>query len=586
MAAINATFRRKYGIPPKGNSSAPDSEWGFPLPPAGHPDALKFARAVLDRAHQATNFAPADVARQVAKARRIIKGEHKWNTATERATPWRQVRWVNAGAARKEGFAAVVPRKTESLREFFARVPGAVPAQSVRQLSETARRSLALRAPHRRLTEAAIAAGERLREHAFSDVALREAKVAADGSISDVLLIRSGPGNLGDRHYYPDGILEQATKAGVFEGARMYLDHPTPTGEKEQPGRSVRDLAGWYSDAKTRSYFDPELGRNTVGVFATFHPNVDDAKVGSLIRTCVEYAKRYPTKAYAGLSIMAFGEGAPGTIDGEEWNIVSVISQIDSVDMVTRAGAGGAIVPLIKESYRMSKTKNQDPTDVELSVDGDKVRTALLGIIEGAKSAAPDFKALLKEAGVAEPTDEQIAKVKASFEKPLAGLTEEAVDKAVDDATVVAEPTLNEGGTAKNDGTETDDEMNEDDIDKMNPAQLKAALKKARAQTESAKKQLGEANRKAEKFGEQANRATRERMADEVLAELAIPDSFVGRVRHELIREGYADKASMKKHVREFDLAFIRTADTAGSVAISERAKTGTKIDLQFGEEG
>lgn len=77
MPAIHSTFRRKYGIPPHGDRKAPDSQWGFPLPPADHPQALQFARAVLSRAHQAKDFAASDVAKQVAKAKAIVHDKAK-----------------------------------------------------------------------------------------------------------------------------------------------------------------------------------------------------------------------------------------------------------------------------------------------------------------------------------------------------------------------------------------------------------------------------------------------------------------------------------------------------------------------------
>lgn len=582
MPAINAAFRRKYGIPPKGDRTAPDSEWGFPLPPADHPNAKAFARAVIDRAHQATNFAPADVAKQVAKAKRILAAATR-----EGAAPWRSIRWVNAAARTKKGYALATPRKAETVREFFARVPAAVPIDQLRSISEFEKRSIALRAPLRRLSESALATAERLQETAFSDVALREASVAADGTVKNVLLIRSGPGNLGDRHYYPDALLKSAVAAGLFEGARMYLDHPDEVSERVQPGRSVRDLAGFYSDAYTRSYVDPELGRTTLGVFATFHPAVDDPKVASLVRTCVEYAKRFPTKAYAGLSIMAFGEGSPGLIDGEEWNIVSVISQIDSVDMVTKAGAGGSLVPLIKESYSMPKTKPSDSLNVELTVDDEKVRTGVLSLItEAKKGASFDVKALLKEAGVeTELTDDQVAKISEHLGKPFVGLTEEAIEKVISDATNVASPTLNEGGAKTED--DGDDDMSEDAIDKMSPAQLKAALKKSNTALEASRKKEAAAVSTASKLGEQASLTVRTRMAEEVAKELNIPEPFVGRLVREIVREGYTTKADALNHAREFDLVFVRKPDGAGSVALSERGGAGApKIDLQFAEEG
>jgi hypothetical protein len=75
MPGLNASFRKKYGIPPK--STPPpggwaDSDYGFPLPPNDHPKAYQFARAVVSRAHQNTKFDPAKVAARVKRAQGII----------------------------------------------------------------------------------------------------------------------------------------------------------------------------------------------------------------------------------------------------------------------------------------------------------------------------------------------------------------------------------------------------------------------------------------------------------------------------------------------------------------------------------
>jgi hypothetical protein len=75
MPAIHASFRKKYGIPPKGKPPAggwADSDYGFPLPPSDHPQAYKFARAVVSRTHQNTKFDPGRLAKVVARAKAII----------------------------------------------------------------------------------------------------------------------------------------------------------------------------------------------------------------------------------------------------------------------------------------------------------------------------------------------------------------------------------------------------------------------------------------------------------------------------------------------------------------------------------
>jgi len=59
-------FYEKHGI--KGT----DDKYHLPLPPKGHPEAKKYARAVLTRAHQVTKLSPEQVAAQVKRAKEIL----------------------------------------------------------------------------------------------------------------------------------------------------------------------------------------------------------------------------------------------------------------------------------------------------------------------------------------------------------------------------------------------------------------------------------------------------------------------------------------------------------------------------------
>ncbi|HEY1882217.1 MAG TPA: hypothetical protein VGG51_04160 [Candidatus Cybelea sp.] len=80
MPAVHSTFRKKFGIPPKGTPPPggwADSDYGFPLPPSDHPLAYKFARAVLSRAHQNTKFDPARLAKVVSRAKAIVAKHDK-----------------------------------------------------------------------------------------------------------------------------------------------------------------------------------------------------------------------------------------------------------------------------------------------------------------------------------------------------------------------------------------------------------------------------------------------------------------------------------------------------------------------------
>ena len=74
---ITADFRRRYGIGDTGR---------LPLPPRDHPDALKFARAILSRAHQVKGVDPAKVAARVAKAKSYLASAKSGKESA--VTPW------------------------------------------------------------------------------------------------------------------------------------------------------------------------------------------------------------------------------------------------------------------------------------------------------------------------------------------------------------------------------------------------------------------------------------------------------------------------------------------------------------------
>jgi hypothetical protein len=325
---IHQSFRDKWGIPGTGGK--------FPLPPRDHPDAKKFARAVLSRAHQAKGIDPAKLAARVRKAKSYLGEDRK-----ESATPWRDVTWVDVAKPISGGYARVRPLEEELFADFRKRCPSAVPLARALKLSERDRSELVVRPRVIRLNESASGTSVMRRLSEASDVE----QVASLAKVPDVLLIRSGPGNKGDRNWYTPACLRKAVETEAFEGARCFYNHAGPMEEREQPGGDVKNLAGWFSDTKVKEYDDPERGRTT-GLFADFHPKVGDPHVLSILRTCSEYAKRYPGQDFAGLSINAGGVGEPDTIEGEQWTRIDEIlkSKSNSVDIVTNAGAGGTFI--------------------------------------------------------------------------------------------------------------------------------------------------------------------------------------------------------------------------------------------------
>jgi len=167
------------------------------------------------------------------------------------------------------------------------------------------------------------------------------------GPIASVILISEGKGNLADRNYYPAPTLQRAVADGLFEGAQSYFDHPTRTEDREQPERSVRQLAGYFSNAKIAT-----IG-GLISVVASFSPQAGNQRVLELLRTSISYAREFPNGSYVGLSINAIGSGSSVEIDGQTWNRVDRFESVQSVDFVTRAGARGRILSL-QESFRMA----------------------------------------------------------------------------------------------------------------------------------------------------------------------------------------------------------------------------------------
>ena len=525
LEGVTAAFRKAHGIAPAGAGPHAPSDYGFPLPPADHPNALSFAQAIVRRAPQNTRYPQLDVERQVRKAKRIIRQKRREAIADLSAIT---------------GVRALVQRRAREAVELPGdAAPAAIKPQTV--------------------------------------LALRES--TSDGIVPDVLLIRSGPGNLGDRHYYTDACIQRAAFSGVFEGAKCYLDHPTPTDEREQPGRSVRTLGGWYSDVSAKPHIDSELGECT-GLYANFHPQVGEERVLGLVRTCVEYAERYPAKAYVGLSISALGASQPDDIDGETWNRVDEITKVESVDIVTQAGAGGTFLPL-RESYYMPKDKKDG---IKLVLDSDKLAEGVRSTVRGT------VVQLLESAGGKKLSEEQLK----DLDEKLKTLTPEQMDALVEKSTK-ADP--DDDDDDKDKDTEDVDEVDKKDDDDEDPfaadktksPKLHAAWKTELGKRKAAEKKAREASTIAESAKGRVDRVERERIVEKVLNEGNYPEHHVPRLRRILLESSAKKLAEFQQIAKDEDMATIRPQiDGAGAGPLREGAKTPViKVDdFNFDVEG
>lgn len=156
-----------------------------------------------------------------------------------------------------------------------------------------------------------------------------------------VRIIKAGWGSSG---YYPAQVLESSGMQVFKAGTHMYLNHPTESDNWDIPERRVQDLAG---------------------VLAT--DAVYDAATESLEAEVVvfsDYAQVIKERAGdIGVSIRAFVLADEGEADGRYGDVITSFLSAESVDFVTRAGAGGAVLAAI-ESARSNRSGTSGPSRV------------------------------------------------------------------------------------------------------------------------------------------------------------------------------------------------------------------------------
>jgi hypothetical protein len=157
------------------------------------------------------------------------------------------------------------------------------------------------------------------------------------------VLISEGLGNRRDMNFYSKEAITSAVRA--FEGKPLFVDHPSATEDRDRPERSVRDLAGYFSDCREGVVTDPETGRQRAACFATL--NFDDSEAGHLayqkVKAALDFQRRFPNsgQVYCGLSINATGLSEPAMMEGQRVSLVKQIQDAVSADIVTRPARGG-----------------------------------------------------------------------------------------------------------------------------------------------------------------------------------------------------------------------------------------------------
>jgi hypothetical protein len=201
--------------------------------------------------------------------------------------------------------------------------------------------------------------------------AVRLVEAAPPGAIVpltlDAVLIEPGFGNKRDGHYYPKEVLKR--DANVFAGIKMYeTDHV-------QKDKSTRT---WVSTVK-----------EIVGFTSTGAP------IGKVVVHVPSFAERVLALDEAELldkmecSILATGMAKKGKVEGRKARIVESITEADSVDWVTRAGAGGRALSLSENEGGSMDPKEKEQEEQELEE---------VQISEDSDEDAPDPEPLSEEA--------------------------------------------------------------------------------------------------------------------------------------------------------------------------------------------
>lgn len=145
-----------------------------------------------------------------------------------------------------------------------------------------------------------------------------------------VKVIQPGWGSSG---YYSETVL--AASAQFFEGAQMFWNHPKSSDNYERPERDLRDLAGVLTNVRYE-----ETNANGAGIYG-------DAIVFEPFREALN-----EIGPYIGVSIRAGGKVHEGEAEGRAGLLVEEINLVQSVDFVTRAGAGGKVLAQFAEAAR------------------------------------------------------------------------------------------------------------------------------------------------------------------------------------------------------------------------------------------
>jgi len=226
----------------------------------------------------------------------------------------------------------------------------------------------------------------------------------------------------GSSAYYPAEVLERDGSRVFTSGLQMYANHPTDSESWDRPERDIKDLVGkLVSDAAYESdglYADVEFYDSFVDRISEMHEDV-------------------------GLSVRATGLTEDAEMDGRYGPVLVGILAADSVDVVTKAGAGGKLTSILESDRTLAgRPIEQEGTQHVADVtkeDFEALKTALTEAIAGLGASLAES---LKPEVVELSAEEREAAEKEAADKAAAEKDAETKVDAVAVATAVTEAGL------------------------------------------------------------------------------------------------------------------------------------------------
>ncbi len=159
----------------------------------------------------------------------------------------------------------------------------------------------------------------------------------------EIKLIAPGKGSSA---FYPAEVLKRDGPNVFKAGTHVYLNHPTAAEEAARPEGDVANLAGVLT---------------TAAEYRESHPKGEG--LYARMKVFADHAQTVEEKApHVGMSIRASGLAEAGT-KRDGLPVLKSLTSAESVDVVTRAGAGGMI--LTESARTQPATSNQEQTDMD-----------------------------------------------------------------------------------------------------------------------------------------------------------------------------------------------------------------------------